>query len=410
MSDSSAVDTGAGSLFRSVDVATFAGALVLRLRDAGVEIGPTAANRFARAVRCCPPTDVTTIYWVAKTSLLSDRRDFATFDRLFEALFGGRGLPIAPWERSTGRATVRTEGSLLRRSAPVDGFEAVAARIARPGAEIVDDDDESEAADVSTIAELLPAPLAGLADTPFDQLSVEQLTAIGRWMEEAMADLPHRVSRRRVVAHSGAVDMRRTLRSARSTGEITTLARYRPRLEPRPVMMLADVSGSMESYSRIYLHLMRVLAASGEVFTFATSLRRVTVQLRERDPQAAIDRLSDEVVDRFGGTRISASLGELLASPRWSHAVRGATVVIASDGWDSGPPQELAKRVARLRRMSHRVVWINPRSAAVDYQPLVAGMAEALPHIDDFLSGHSLRAMADVVAALTLGGAGHRRY
>ncbi len=398
-----------GTLFRSVDIAVFCGGLMQRLRAAGIQVGPTAANRLALAMDCCPPADVNTLYWLTKTTLINDRRDFEIFDDVFEALFGGIGLPIAPWERQNGRATVKTEGSLLRQSSPTDGFAAMNAKIGRERPEVVDNSDERADDEDSIIPELLPAPLSDVADTPFDELSPEQLATIGRWLERSLTDLPMRLTRRRRPAPAGKVDLRRTMRSARSTGEIMTLARHRPRPQPRPIVMLADVSGSMESFTRIYLHLMRALVVSGgqhsnqqvEVFTFATQLRRATVQLRERDPQAAIDRLADDVTDRFGGTRIASSLGELIASPRWSHSVRGATVLIASDGWDTDPSSELARRMARLQRMSFRVIWINPRAAAGDYRPAVAGMAEALPHVDRFLSGHSLRAMHEVIAAIT---------
>ncbi len=404
MSDRSA------SLFRSVDVAVFAGALLVRLRAAGVTVGPTAANRLAAAMACCPPSDVSTLYWVARTTLINDRRDFAVFDELFDAVFGGLGLPIAPWERDTPRATVTTEGSVLRHSGPTDGLAAIAARITRARPDIVDtdpdDDTDTDDTDDNVLPELLPSPLAELADRPFDQLSPEQLRVVGEWLEQTMTEAL-RISRRRERARLGSIDFRRTMRSARSSGEIVKLVRHRQRLQPRPVVMLADVSGSMESFTRIYLHLMRALmrapGGGAEVFPFATSLRRVTVQLRDRDPQAAIDRLSDEVADRFSGTRIAASIGQLLSSPRWSNAVRGATVVIASDGWDTDPPTELAKRMARLQRLSYRVIWVNPRSAAVGYEPVVAGMATALPYVDELLSGHSLLAMHDVIAAIARG-------
>jgi uncharacterized protein with von Willebrand factor type A (vWA) domain len=404
-----AASSGA-SLFRSVDVAAFCGGFLQRLRGAGVDVGPTAANRLALAMDCCPPTDVNTLYWLTKTTVICDRRDFDIFDELFEVLFGGIGLPIAPWERQSGRAMVKTEGSLLRQSSPTDGFAAMNAKITRERPEVVEDREQADATDEdSVIPELLPAPLSDVADTPFDELSPEQLETVGRWFEKSLSDLPVRLTRRRRAASFGAVDLRRTMRSARTTGEVLTLARNRPRPQPRPIVMLADVSGSMESFTRMYLHLMRALVVSGgggsatpvEVFTFATTLRRATVQLRERDPQAAIERLADEVTDRFGGTRIAASIGELITSPRWSHAVRGATVIIASDGWDTDPSSELAKRMARLHRMSYRVIWINPRAAGPEYRPAVAGMAEALPHVDHFLSGHSLRAMREVINALT---------
>jgi uncharacterized protein with von Willebrand factor type A (vWA) domain len=400
--------TGAAeTLFRGVDVATLAAALARRLREAGLDVGPAAANRFALALSACRPGDVGALYWTAKTTLLSGRADFETFDRVFAAVFGGQGLPIAPWERDRGRATIRTEGSVLRRSVPTDGLAALAARITGPRPDIVDDepDDGDRPDDDTLIPELLPAELEVLADRPFDLLAPEELDLIGRWLADAVSDLPRRLSRRSQVSARGAIDLRRTLAGARSTGEILTLARRRPRVEPRPLVMVADVSGSMESFTRIYLHLLRAFAESGatprfEAFTFATTLRRVTTQLRHGDAEAAVARLSDDVVDRFGGTRIATNLGALIAGSRWSNTVRGATVVIASDGWDTDPPELLARRMARLRRMAHRVVWVNPRSAQPGYQPAVAGFAAALPHVDAVCSGHSLRAMGRVIDAI----------
>ncbi len=402
------------TLFRSVDLASFAAALSDRLRAVGVPVGLSATNRFSEAMRRCPPRDRATLYWVAKTTLLNDRRQFALFDALFDAAFGGHGLPIAPWERDRGRPSVKATGSVTRRSVPVEGLGGLDLRIStsRPASMAPDDDptpDEGE----SVVPERLPAEIVHLADTSFDQLSTEDLSKIGRWLETSALSLPRRSTRRTRYSGRGTIDLRRTLRMARRTGEPLELARHRPRRELRPVAMVADISGSMEVYARVYLHLMRAiltnrhLAPDGrspkvEVFAFTTTLRRITPSLRTRDPAAAIDRLTDELPDRFGGTRIAFSLGELLGTPRWSQSVRGATVLIASDGWDTDPPDELGRRMARLQRMAYRVIWINPRAAAADYQPAAAGMAAALPHLDHLLSGHSLGALPEVIDALTL--------
>ena len=393
------------SLFRSVDVAAFVAALAERLREAGVVVGLSSISRCSNALVCCPPTDTSTLYWVTRTCLVHDRSDFATFDAVFAAAFHGDGLPIGPWQRDIGDASVRMAGTLLRQSAPSDGLALAAGRVdggRRP--EIIDEGNEADESVDGVLPELLPAAIERLADTPFDQLSSEDLDLLGRWLEEMMVRFPTRTSRRHAVSPTGGgIDLRRTLAAARATGaEPIHLARRRRRQRARRVVMVADVSGSMESFTRIHLHLMRTLVVRGsaEVFTFATSLRRVTVQLRDGDPQVAIDRLALEVSDRFGGTRIAASIGELIHSPVWSHVVRGATVIIASDGWDTESPDELGRRMARLKRLAHRVIWVNPRSAAAEYEPLVGGMAAALPHVDELLSGHSLEAMRPVISAL----------
>lgn len=169
--------------------------------------------------------------------------------------------------------------------------------------------------------------------------------------------------------------------------------------------MLADVSGSMQSFVRPYMHVMRALTthAEAEVFAFSTSLTRITPALRRHDPSEAISAASELVDDRYSGTRIATSVQQLVSHPTWSTSVRGAVVLIASDGWDTDPPEELAQRMARLCRMTNRIVWVNPRAAAEEFEPLVGGMAAALPYCTTMLSGHSLRALREVLVALGSG-------
>ena len=145
--------------------------------------------------------------------------------------------------------------------------------------------------------------------------------------------------------------------------------------------MLCDVSQSMQAYANAYLHLMRaaVLAADAEVFAFATSLTRLTSVLAHRSVSVAVDQATETVTDRFGGTRIASNLEVLLRS-RYGGLLRGAVVIIASDGWDSDEPDRLGLAMARLHRRAHRVVWMNPRVAAPGFAPLVGAMAAALPY------------------------------
>ncbi len=393
----------AATIFRSVDSAAFVAAFTDRLRSAGVEVGLSSVGRFSEAMTHCAPTDAITLYWVARTCLIHDRDDLAVFDAVFHSVFEAGDLSIMPVQRDAPRVTIKPQGTVVQRSAPTDATTGRITATSRPV--IVDDvrdvDDRSEQ---PVLPELLPSGVAELADTPFHELSVEDLDELGRWLNTMMTGFPMRRTRRfRPVKHSRSIDLRRTLLIARATGgEPIRLARRRVRKRPRKIVMLVDLSGSMESFSRIYLHLMRSLAVHGraEVFTFSTSLRRATPQLRDRDPMRAIDRLSDDVVDRFGGTKIAASLSQLLGSPIWSNAVRGAIVVIASDGWDADHPDLLERRMLQLRRMAHRIIWINPRSAATDFEPLVGGMAAALPFTDELLSGHTLNAMRTVITSI----------
>jgi uncharacterized protein len=166
-------------------------------------------------------------------------------------------------------------------------------------------------------------------------------------------------------------------------------------------VIVCDVSQSMRAYTQTYLHVMRAAAvgAESEVFALGTTLTRLTVALRHTSTDVAIADATDKVTDRFGGTRIATNLTTLLRS-RYGTLVRGAIVVIASDGWDSDPPEMLSKAMERLSRRAHRVVWLNPRSAAAGFEPKVASMAAALPYCDDFRSAHSLASLREVLESL----------
>lgn len=171
---------------------------------------------------------------------------------------------------------------------------------------------------------------------------------------------------------------------------------------PRRVVLIADVSGSMEGYSRAYLYLLHgaVKALRAETFVFATELTRLTRTLRTSEPETALRAAVGDVADWSGGTRIGEAIKQF--NDRWGRRgmARGAIVVIVSDGWESGDPAMLGEQMARLSRLAHRIVWVNPRAKSDRYQPLVGGMAAALPFVDVFASGHSLTALDDVLDAI----------
>jgi uncharacterized protein with von Willebrand factor type A (vWA) domain len=206
--------------------------------------------------------------------------------------------------------------------------------------------------------------------------------------------------------HGRRIDLRQTMRASRSTGfQIAELAHTRRRQRPRRVVLLCDVSRSMQPYVTIYLHLMRAVAMRRstlrrEVFAFSTSLTRLTPVLAHRSAEVALARANDRVGDRYGGTHLGRSLAALLGGPH-GNALRGAVVVIASDGWDADGPEVTGQAMARLRRRAEMVVWLNPRAAARDYRPLAGSMAAALPYCDVLLPAHSLtglRALFDELA------------
>jgi uncharacterized protein len=205
----------------------------------------------------------------------------------------------------------------------------------------------------------------------------------------------------------GAFDLRRTVRrSLRHGGEVVHPARTEPGTQPRRLVLLVDVSGSMEPYARALTRFAHAAVAARrrgrvEVFALGTRVTRITRELATHDPDRALRHAADAVSDWSGGTRLGDGLRAF--NDRWGvrGLARGAVVVVLSDGWDRGDPTVLGDELARLRRVAHRVVWVNPLKASPGYAPLAGGMAAALPHVDEFVEGHSvasLEALAEVVA------------
>jgi uncharacterized protein with von Willebrand factor type A (vWA) domain len=214
-----------------------------------------------------------------------------------------------------------------------------------------------------------------------------------------------RTSRRHRRAHRGGLDPRRTVRAMlRRGGEPVRLERRRRRVRPRRLVLLVDVSGSMQPYADSFLRFAHAAARrrpGTEVFTIGTRLTRVTREMRGRDPSAALLAVPDAVPDWSGGTR----LGELLKAflDRWGQrgVARGAVVLVASDGWERGDAGLLGEQMGRLARLAHRVVWANPHHGQPGYAPMTAGMLAALPYVDDFVDGHSLGALQRLAAVLS---------
>ncbi|HZO67447.1 MAG TPA: VWA domain-containing protein [Kribbellaceae bacterium] len=385
------------SVLRAIDRAAFAVALADLLRRAGVPVDLTATQTFSRALSVCAPADRSRLYWLARVCLVRDPHHLAGFDATFAAVFADAVLAVDPHarRRSTGAvgadamAGLHTPGSAVpeQTGLPWVTRPAISDSPAGPTAQTV-------------VPERLPSTLAGLADTPFDELDPAQLEALGSWLEASLDAWPVRRTRRLSRQHSGRyVDLRATMARARRTAwEPAELVRTGPVFTPRRLVMLCDVSQSMQAFTSTYLHLMRAAALShhGEVFAFATSLTRLTPVLVHRSAPVAMAKATELVTDRFGGTRIASSLRELLGS-RHGSATRGAVVLIASDGWDSEDPAALAAAMARLRRRAFRVIWMNPRAAAAGFAPLTGAMAAALPYCDELLPGDTLRAVGRVL-------------
>lgn len=393
------------TLLAEVDLADVAARFGHLLAAAGVATTPERAGRFAAAIVLTPPGSTVALYWLARVTLVTGQAEIAVFDRVFDHVFGGvadvtggRGDPTAPPVAHATAGPVRT---------PADGRVGAAAGTQQRETPPAAPDDGDRDGRPGEEREVVLAAVSGderLRTRDFARLTPDELERVALLMRAvALAPPPRRSRRRRAHRHGHTIDLRATLAAAHRTGgDALVLARRRHRTRPRRLVFLCDISGSMEPYARAYLQLMHAAAtvAGAEGFVFGTQLTRVTRELRSRRPDDALDAAGTSAPDWSGGTRIGAALAEFTTAHGRGGMARGAVVVIVSDGWESGEPETLGSEMARLGRLAHRIVWVNPRRASPRYEPLAAGMAAALPHVDAFVSGHSLEAVEELVSAI----------
>lgn len=387
-----------------MDRAAFAVALSSRLRRAGMPVDLTATATMVDAFRIALPRSRHQLYWVCRIALVRRHDEVAIFDRVFEAVFADAVLDMDPHARRRplaappARPDDAYHGLPSGRAAEGPSTDlpwATLPAVIGPGGDI---DDDAPAMPLR-----LPTDASHLADVPFDAFDARDLDVLERTLTEAAQRWPMRRTRRTAIGRSGrAVGLRATMARSRRTGfEPATLMMLRPRRRPRRVVMICDVSASMQAQATAYLHLMRALVRTtdAEAFAFATRLTRLTGALGRRSPADAVAAATEAVDDRFGGTRIGSALADLLAGQH-RDLLRGAVVLIGSDGWDAGDPELLDHAMQRLRRRAHRVLWINPRASAPRFQPTVAGMAAALPYCDELLAGATMADLLRVIAVV----------
>ncbi len=390
----------------ALDVPAFAAAFGRALHAAGVPATAERSARFARALALLAPLDRQRVHGAARAVYVSDREQLATFEAVFARVFDSLTDPADAVRRHPGLPTAPDPDA--RRGDRVPG-ERDEARDRAGGARrdtlptTCEPEGEEEAADAERTAAIASAR-ERLAHRDFDALDDAELAVVRHLMRDlALAPPPRRRRRTRRHRHHGHPDPRATLRRARRTaGDPVRIVRRRRREQPRRLVLLCDISGSMEPYARAYLQLLSsaVAGAQAEAFTFATRLTRVTRALRQRDPDAALAHAAAAAPDWSGGTRIGEALRVFNARHGRRGLARGAVVVVLSDGWERGDPALVGREMARLRRLAHRIVWVNPRAAAPGFAPLAGGMAAALPHTDALVSGHTLAALDAVVAAI----------
>jgi uncharacterized protein with von Willebrand factor type A (vWA) domain len=385
-----------------IDLPQLSVAFARRLQAAGVNVPAERLARFAEALVLVAPESRRRLYFTARAAFVADATELTAFNRVFAEVFGSLGdADIEPGDEtlSSGPSTSNLPSQTRTREHPhglTGGVDRASTgrRSGEPGEE------EMPVPSVASDQERL-------ARKRFDALEPDELVQLRRLITRLAVATPTRLARRaRRDNHGRRIDMRRTLRASMHTGgDPIRLARRRRRPVPRRLVLLCDISGSMEPYARIYLQFLAA-AASGsgsgrhEAFAFATRLTRLTRALGSRNPDRAIQRAAAAAPDWSSGTRI----GEALKTFNDRHArrgmARGAVVVILSDGWERGDPALVGQEMERLARLAHRIIWVNPRVASRGFQPRAGGMAAALPHVDALLAGQSLAALEQVVAAI----------
>jgi uncharacterized protein len=402
------------------DLAIIAARFGAALRDAGVPADPGRCQRFARAVTVARPATQRELYLCALATLVSGQAQIEILERVFNVMFGGLPGPAAP-EGDQQALPLRGESPWAE---PEDILAAAARaaqahdgqpRGAQAGSEQApwpqrasslqpsepEPEPDSEAVPGRTV---LASRAERLAGKDFAELTPAELLMLAGLMRKLTLVVPLRRSRRHQPApHGKRTDLRATLRQARRTGgHPLRLARRAPSLQARRLVVLCDISGSMEPYARAMLQLLYCAAggAQAEVFTFATRLTRLTTTLSHTRPELALRRAGQTAPDWLGGTRIGASIKEFNDTRGRAGLARGAVVVIISDGWDTGDPAVLRTEMERLSRVAHRIVWVNPRTKSTQYQPLAGGMAAAWPYCDAVVSAHTVHALDELTAAL----------
>jgi uncharacterized protein with von Willebrand factor type A (vWA) domain len=355
---------------------------------------------FVRAVSALVPADRTDLYWAGRATLISRHDLIADYDAAFDAWFGQQGTQLIIEMEPTDAVDAEPRPDASGRGP--DNLEARAGTTSvrwRPLGESAEPGDEEAAIGI------VASDVAIVRQKSFDELTEDEERTAQSLIRQLRLRAPERRSRRTRPSGKGSrFDLRQTLRrSLKTEGEPLRRQWRSHKTRRRPIVLILDVSGSMAPYSRALLLFAHAAMASGarvEVFVFGTELSRVTPLLRLRDADEALRRIGETVEDWEGGTRIGESLRSLLDGWSQRAALRGAEVVVCSDGLERGDPEMLAAQIERLHRLAHRLVWVNPLKGSPRYEPLARGIAAALPFIDEFVAGHNLESLEDLGALL----------
>ena len=366
------------------------------LRAAGLPLTVGELMDGVRALEVVDLLDRQDVYLALRTTLVARREEFPAFDRCFDVFWRfqadeGQGLDglMSPTDAAIPEehaGNTGAEGAQKKVSVALEGWEEQG-------------DDDGEPLEVPGVSDR-----EILMDQDFSAFPVEDLDEVARLTILIAKRLARRISRRkRPTRRGGIIDMRRSMRANLMKGEIIELRRRERRRRKVRLVLLCDVSGSMDLYSRFllqFLYALQNVFGRVETFTFSTRLTRVTEHLKGASYRQALAKLT-EVRDFSGGTRIGESLQEFNA--RWGNLVNRHTIVLVlSDGWDTGEPETLANEMLAIKRKAGRLIWLNPLLGNPSYEPLTRGMAAALPLVDHFAAAHSLASLRELASHLNL--------
>jgi hypothetical protein len=370
------------------------------LRTAGLSVDLGAVIDFTRALTLVDVGDREQVRWAGAAVFVRRRDEREPYDAAFDRFWRRRGmelsrsdgpLPAPPPQLGDPAADDEGEGSM---DGPAD--QSLAQTVGVPVAAGGDDDDDDQPVEGFIIAPDAYSAAEVLRHRDFDRMTTAELRDAERLIDLLTPRLERRRTRRQELHHRGRRVAPRAMfrRNLATGGEALDWVWSRPLRRPRQIVVLCDISGSMERQSRLLLRFIQAMAASNQVrtesFVFGTRLTRVTRLLRTRDRDAALRRVSETVTDWAGGTRIGDSFREF--NLRWARRVlrTSGIVIVVSDGWDRGDPTLVAAETARLQRNCHRLIWLNPLAGAEGYEPLAAGMKAAFPFVDDFVAAGTL--------------------
>ena len=357
------------------------------LRGLGLSVPTSCTHTFAAALCETGLDDRDTTYWVGRSTLVRRMEDIALYDRAFAVFFEGR--------RSNGLDEPLEEPLSITIAVDTDDDDSA-------------DGDDADATDEEVI-ELRFSATEILRHKDFADYSPDELAQAQELMSHLSLIGAPRASLRRgpTSRRTSTPDIRRTVRSAiRAGGEPIERHHLAPTPRLRRLVLLLDVSGSMEPYARALLRFVHAAVAGRqkvEAFALGTRLTRITRELASRDPDIAVRAAGQRVTDWSGGTRLGSGLRQFNDDWGVRGLARNSVVVILSDGWDRGDPDELGAEMQRLQRVTHRLIWVNPLKVTPGYAPLARGMAAALPYVDRFVEGHSVAAMEELTRVIAEG-------